>query len=485
MASNGIVGATIWSGIQRFGGLAISFVSNIVLARLLSPDDFGTMGLIMAFISIADVLVDGGLGNALIQKKTLEEKDKTTIFSANLFFSIVLFSILILIAPYVEVFTNINGFSTLLRVQSVCVLIRAFYVINVSQITRELKYSKLAQITLISQFVSTVMAIIMAHNGMGVWSLLLKTILLDFICCFLYSIVSPFNYKIAFDRESFKGLFGFGFPVAVANIIESLYANFVSFIIGKAYSVRDLGFFNQANSLKQIPVYSVSGIINQVSFPFFSRIQDDSNELRNKFRNTIKIVTLMVYPILSFMIFFADPVITTLYSEKWLPCVPMFRVLCLSGYFNALYHLSRSTIKAIGLSKLLLYTQLLSAVISLVFVGFFLRYSILTFIWVFVIDSIMSYSIVGFFIGKSIGYSLVKQMCDIAPNLIISFISAFVSLRISLFCNIAVLVKLLLFFILNIIIFIGANLILKNKTAIMLINIFYNHLVKSDNTIVG
>ena len=159
MASNGIVGATIWSSIQRFGGLAISFISNMVLARLLGPDDFGTMGLIMVFITVADVLVDGGLGNALIQKKSLEEKDKTTIFTANLFFSVFLFGFLFLIAPAVETFTEVKGFSLLLRVQSVCVLIRAFYVVNVSQITRALNYPKLAKITLASQFTSTAVSI--------------------------------------------------------------------------------------------------------------------------------------------------------------------------------------------------------------------------------------------------------------------------------------------------------------------------------------
>ena len=193
MASNGIVGATIWSSVQRFGGLAISFVSNMVLARLLSPDDFGTMGLIMVFVSIADVLVDGGLGNALIQKKELEEKDKTTIFTTNLFFSVFLFGLLFFIAPFVESFTRVAGFALLLRVQSVCVLIRAFYVVNVSQITRALNYPTLARITLISQFSATTIAIIMAYCGMGVWSLLFKTILLDFFNCVFYAFVSPFS----------------------------------------------------------------------------------------------------------------------------------------------------------------------------------------------------------------------------------------------------------------------------------------------------
>lgn len=478
MTSNGIVSATIWSSIQRFGGLAISFISNMVLARLLSPDDFGTMGLIMVFVTIADVLVDGGLGNALIQKKELEEKDKTTIFTTNLIFSVFLFGLLFFIAPFVESFTKVAGFALLLRVQSVCVLIRAFYVVNVSQITRALNYLTLARITLISHFAATTIAIIMAFCGMGVWSLLFKTILLDFFSCVFYAIASPFKYKIAFDKKSFKELFGFGFPVALANVIESLYANIISFVIGKAYSVKDLGYFNQANSLKQIPVYSVSAVINQVFFPFFSRIQDDTNALVQKYRVTIRTVTFFVYPILSFLIFFAEPVIILIYSEKWKPCVPLFQVLCLSGYFNALYHLSRSTIKAIGKSKLLLCTQLISLCVSLVFVCLFLRFDIQTFVWVIVIDAVISYSIVGFCIGKHLGYSLISQIRDWGATLVISMLVAYSMSFVASKIAMPMVLEVIIFFVFNVGLYFLVNSLLKNEITTLVINTIKNKIIK-------
>lgn len=477
---NDLVGATIWSSIQRFGGLAISFISNMVLARLLSPDDFGTMGLIMVFITVADVLVDGGLGNALIQKKNIEEKDNTTIFSANLIFSLFLFTCICLISPAIESFTQVKGFSLLLRVQSVCILIRAFYVINVSQITRALKYHTLAKITLTSQIISTTSAILMAYFGCGVWSLLIKTILLDFCSCLLYAIASPFKYKFAFDKESFKELFSFGFPVALANLVESLYSNIVSFIIGKAYSVKDLGYFNQANSLKQIPVYSISAVINQVFFPYFSRIQDETNTLAQQYRRTIRVVTFFVYPILSFLIFYAEPVITLLYSEKWLPCVPIFQILCLSGYLNSLYHLSRSTIKAIGKSKLLLTTQIISLLVSLVFVCVFLEFDIKTFVWVIVFDSVISYSVVGFCIGKYLNYSLLRQIKDWGFTFALSIAVAFLTCILAFFSNMPMIANVIIFLTLNIIIFFIINIILKNDIAIMVINIIKNKIIKNN-----
>lgn len=478
MASNGIIGATFWSSIQRFGGLAISFISNMVLARLLSPEDFGTMGLIMVFITVADVLVDGGLGNALIQKKDLEENDKTTIFTANLAISLFLFVLLFIAAPFIESFTKVNGFCLLLRVQSVCVLIRAFYVVNVSQITRSLNYPTLARITLLSQFTATAASIVMAYCGMGVWSLLFKTILLDFFCCFLYALASPFRYKLAFDRQSFKGLFSFGFPVALANIIESLYANIVSFIIGKAYSVKDLGYFNQANSLKQIPVYSISAVINQVFFPIFSRIQDDTSALAQKYRMTVRVVTFFIYPILSFLIFFAEPVITLLYSAKWIPCVPIFQVLCLSGYLNALYHLSRSTIKAIGKSKLLLNTQIISLLISLVFVYIFLNFDIYTFVWVIVIDAVISYSVVGFCIGKHLGYSLFRQILDWGVVFVVSMFSAYISSVAASYVVMPVVAEVLVFFVLNAGFYFSFNQLIRNDITSLVLNVVKNKVFK-------
>lgn len=485
MAKNGIIVAAIWSSIQRFGGLAISFISNMILARLLSPDDFGTMGLIMVFITVADVLVDGGLGNALIQKKEIEEKDKTTIFTTNLVFSLFLFVFLFIIAPFVESFTGVPNFSLLLRVQSVCVLVRAFYVVNVSQITRLLNYKSLARITLISQSFATIIAIVMAYRGMGVWSLLFKTILLDLFNCLFYALASPFKYKLGFCKESFKELFSFGFPVAIANIVESFYANIVSFIVGKAYSVRDLGYFNQANSLKQIPVYSVSAVINQVSFPYLSRIQDDNNALRGQFRTTVRVVSFFVYPILSFLIFFAEPVITILYSQKWLACVPIFQVLCLSGFLNALYHLSRSTIKAIGKSRLLLHTQLLSVLLSLMFVFLFLylNKSIVTFVWVIVIDAVLSYCIVGYCVGKALQYSLLSQIKDIFITFIIAMIVSFVSMKITALFVLPILPKLALSFTAVLILCFVLNYLLRNEIAIMIVSAVKNRFLKNDSDV--
>lgn len=466
-----IVKSTIWSSIQRFGGLAISFISNMVLARLLSPDDFGVIGLIMVFVTVADVLVDGGLGNALIQKKEITNTDKKTVFTANFVFSVALFVLVYNLAPFVESYTGVPSFATLLRVQAVCILIRAFYVINLSQLNRDLNFSNLAWIALLSQTVSTIVAIVLAYLGYGVWSLIVKTIAHDLLCCLLYAIVSPFRFQLEFDRKSFVSLFSFGFPVALANIVESLYSNGVSFIIGKHYSVKDLGYYNQASALKQIPVYSVSAVINQVFFPYFSRLQDDGNALRNNFRQTILVVTFFVFPILSFLIFFAEPVITILYSSKWIPCVPIFQILCLSGFFNALYHLSRSTIKAVGKSRLLLITQIVSIVIAFLVILLFLQFNIYVFVWAIALESFISYSIVGQCVGKYLEYPIWKQYKDISFNFAMALLSAYICYRLAVFIHLPILLNAIVMFVLTEVLFLSSHFMLRTSVSAMLMRV--------------
>ena len=185
---NSLVSGTFWSTLQRFGSLAIGFVSNMVLARLLCPEDFGTIGMIMVFVSIADVLVDGGLGNAIIQKKNLNAKDIDTVFTSNLFFSLFLFFLIFGIAPFIEIYTEIYNLSLYLRVQSVMILIRAFYVVPFSILNKSLGFKNLAKIGIFASLVSTVVAISLAFLGFGIWSLIFRNIILDFLLCILYII---------------------------------------------------------------------------------------------------------------------------------------------------------------------------------------------------------------------------------------------------------------------------------------------------------
>ena len=419
--------SAVWSAVQRFLGMAISFISNIVLARLLCPDDFGAVAMVMVFVGLADVLVDGGLGNALIQKKDVNKEDIHTVFSTNFTISVLLFSLLFLCSGLVESYVKIEGFSLFLRVEAIIILIRAFYVVNFSLLNRKLNFKALAAISLTSQTAATVSAIVLALLGCGIWSLIIKNIILDLVACVLYAVVIRVPFRFGFKKESFRELFSFGAFVSLANMIENVFSNFLSFILGKNYSVEKLGYYNQAHSLEQIPVYSTTMVLNQVLFPFLSKSQDDTNSIKGTLRQSTLVVSFFVFPLMAFLVFFAEPVIVFIYSSKWLPAVPYFRILCVYGFTNFIYHSNRNVLKSIGASRLLFYTQLISTLVGISFVFIGLRFSIIVMLLLVVSNSIISLFIIGGVAGKKINYPIHKQITDVFPNLIYAVLSSFVA----------------------------------------------------------
>lgn len=419
-----LIKSTFWSSVQRFGSLAIGFISNLVLARLLCPEDFGVIGLIMVFVGIADVLVDGGLGNALIQKKEIDKKDISTVFTTNLLFSTFLFLLLFFLAPAIANYVNVEKFDIFLRVEAIMVLLRAFIVVPSSLINREMDFKKLATIHLLVNAISTIIAITLASCGFGVWSLILRNISLDaFTLLFLY-FVKRIPLSLSIYKDSFKQLFSFGIFVAAANLVEGLYSNILSFILGKKFSVKELGYYNQAHSLEQIPVYSITSILNQVFFPFLSKQQSDLRKMTNDLIKSFRVMSFFIYPLMFFLICFAEPIITLLYSEKWLPAVPFFQILCVIGFTNFMYHLNRSVLKAIGKSKLLFLLQIAVSLLGLLLIILAIRFGIYAVVIASVSNTTLAFIIIAFFTGRQIQLSVYQQIKAVLLNFLISALVA-------------------------------------------------------------
>lgn len=454
--AEGIIKGTIWSAIQRFGSLAIGFISNIVLARLLCPEDFGAMAMVMVFVGVADTIVDGGLGNALIQKKDIEDIDIRTVFSSNLVFSIFLFVLFVLIAPFIEEYTNINNLAIYIRVEAFQLIFRALYVIPFSLMQKKFEFAKLARINIIASFLSVATAISLAMFGYGIWSLILKNLSLDLYLLILYAILGPMNFKIGFGWTSFKKLFSFGIFVVLANLFETLYSNLVSFFVGKKYSAKELGYYNQAYALQQIPTYSITAVLNQVLFPYFSSLQESKENLESKLRLSLQMMTFFVFPLLLFLICFAEQIITILYSSKWLPSVPYFQLLCIGGLLNAMIHINRSYIKAAGLTKAIFLIQATSTIIGLILLYVGLCHSMILGISALAINSVILYIMTASISGKESKYSIFRQILDVSPNMVFSIISAIISVTISK----TLITNIFLFIIVEFIAFFGLYLLL-------------------------
>ena len=432
LLKNSVLKATVWTFIQRAGSLIIGFVTNMVLARLLEPEDFGCVAIIMVFVSFADILVDSGLTSALIQKKDVSRRDVSTVFSTNLLVSIVLFIGIFIAAPTIGRFVGVPNLTWYLRVESIALLIRAFYCIQAASLNKNLRFSSLAKINVFSATISAGVSIVMAALGCGVWSLVAKNLIFQLSICLLYRYSSKESYKLGFYKNNFKELFNFGWAVALTTFCDVFYSSILSFFIGKRYSVKDLGYYNQAYSLQQIPVYSVSMIISSVLFPFMSKMQDDSSRVLNNTRRVIMATTFFTFPLLVYMFFFAKPVIVLLYSSKWLPSAEYFQILCIGGLVNAIIHIYRNVLKSIGETKALFITQIVITLIGLVGVAFFLRYEIkMLVIWV-TVTAYINCLLICFATGRKIGYSLWMQLRDLFFNILFSFVAGYVSSRIEL-----------------------------------------------------
>lgn len=424
---NRVLRATLWSFLQRAGSLIIGFVANMVLARLLEPEDFGCIALILVFVSFADILIDSGLSSALIQKKDITDRDISTVFSINLAISIILFVVIIILAPSIGRFVGQPNLAIYLRVESIAVLIRAFYCIQAALLSKNLQFKDLAKYNIIASFFSALIAIILAAWGCGVWSLVAKNMVLQLSLCMLYRHASKTSYKIGFFKENFISLFRFGWFVALTTFLDTLYSNLTAFLIGKRYSVKDLGYYNQAKSLEQIPVYSLSMVITQVLFPFMSKMQDDGDRVLNNTRRVIMVTTFFAFPLMVYLIFFAKPVIVLLYSAKWSSSAVYFQILCFGGIVNSLIHVCRNVLKSIGETKDLFLTQMIITSIAIVGVVFFLHFDIKILVAWVACCSYINWLTISYITGKRIGYGLLVQLKDIALNILFAFVAGIVS----------------------------------------------------------
>ena len=258
------ISGMIWSFLQRFGSMGVSFISNIIFARLLTPDDYGCIGMLTIFIALSNTFIDGGFGSALIQKKRPTQEDYSTIFYWNVFLSIVLYAILFLCAPLIADFYNIEILSKILQVEGIILIINALGIIQNNQLRKQLKFKSIAHITLTASIVSVIVAIVMAYMGYGVWSLVAQQIVLSFVSTLLYWIHGSWRPSRTFSARSFKELFGFGSFILLSSLLNAFCNNLNGLLIGKFFNASSMGYFTQAKKLEDVFSSSIETVVGQV-----------------------------------------------------------------------------------------------------------------------------------------------------------------------------------------------------------------------------
>ena len=409
-----------WSFVDSSFSQVITFIVGIVLARLVSPAEFGVLAFIFFFISISESLIDSGFGTALIRKKDCTTTDFSTVFYFNLIVSITIYIILYLSAPLVESYFNVHGLALILRVTGCVLIFNALGYIQQTLLSKRIDFKTLTKITVITNLLAGILAIVLAYKGFGVWSLVWRILLGTFFSSLFLWVFNNWRPKLVFSIKSFKELFGFGYKMALAGLIDTIYSNIMAPIIGKIYSPETLGQYERAQKFPKLFSSTLTRIIQRVTYPVLSTIQDDPEKLKSGYRKMIKSTMLITFTCMIGLVAIAKPLILILIGEQWLPCIPFMQLICLKSMFYPLHAMNLNIIMVKGRSDLFLKLEVIKKIMYTpnIFVGIY--FGVVPYLIGGIILSIVAYLLNSYYSADLIRYSSKEQILDILPFLLIS-----------------------------------------------------------------
>lgn len=471
------VTGAFWTSIQRFMSIFIQFISNIVLARLLTPNDYGCIGMLAIFMLLSSTIIDGGFGSALIQKKRPTQEDYSTIFFWNLGLSIVIYVLLYLSAPFVAQFYHIELLCPVLRVQGIALIINAFQLIQTNQLNKQFKFKKISIVTLFSSVVSLMVTIVMAYKGFGVWSLVAQNLLMSSIPTVIYWLTNKWKPLLVFSIQSLKELFSFGFYMFLSTLLSTFVNNIQGLLIGRFYDAAQMGFYSKAHNTEKLASTSISQILSQVSYPLYAELQDDKNSLIKTIKKLTLSVSYLTFPMMLLLILLAKPIFILLFSEKWLPAVPFFQILCIAGLAICLQSVNSQSIAAIGKSKVMFIWSFIKQGIGLLFmiVGLFF-WGMKGLLIGMVMKSWLIYIINASLVSNYIGYKLWRQLLDIVPVLLLSTVAFAISYIGGGLIQISLYVDACIMFLVFVTVYVTSSVFFKMEAYILFYNLVNPHI---------
>lgn len=428
------VSGMIWTALQRYSTMLIQFISGIILARLLTPYDYGCIGMLMIFMVLAESFIDGGFGSALIQKKRPTQEDYSTIFWFNIGMSVLLYAILYVSAPAISRFYDIPLLCDVLRVQGVILFIYAFNIIQKNQLRKKLNFKVLSIVTITTSITSLVITIFMAYHGFGVWALVTQNIITAAIPALVFWFYIKWRPIWTFSVKSFKELFSFGFYMFLTHLVNQFGNQFQGLLIGRFYNPSIMGLYSKAQATEKLSSQSISQVLTQVTYPLYAEAQDDKKALGNMIKRITMVLSFMTFPLMFILLLCAKPIFVLLYSDRWVGSVPYFQVLCIAGLAFSLQSVNYQSISAIGKSKTLFYWTMVKRLAGIIFVVLgLLLYGMKGLLIGMVLNTWFSYFVNIGLVSKHIGYKWTTQLLDILPVLIASTVAALASYYISAF----------------------------------------------------
>ena len=410
------VSGLLWSFVDTFAGQGLTFIVGIILARILSPREFGLIGMITVFIAVSESFINSGFSSALIRKKDCTNIDFSTVFYFNLAAGILFFLLLFFTAPFIAGFFDEPKLKPIVQVLGIVLIIDSLTLIQRTILTKRIDFKLQARISVIASLGSGVIAIVMAYKGFGVWSLVAQRIAkqgLNSIFLWLWNRWKPL---LIFSMQSFRELFGFGSKLLVSGLIDTLYRNIYYLIIGKFFSAQELGYYTRADEFQRIPSQNLNGIIGRVSYPVLASIQDDKPRLKNNYQKLIRSTMFITFVLMLGMAAAAEPMIITLIGEKWRPSIIYLQMLSFVGMMYPLHALNLNMLQVSGRSDLFLKLEVIKKILAIPTIVIGVLWGIKIMILGMMVNTLVAYYLNSYWSGRFIGYSFKQQVVDILPS---------------------------------------------------------------------
>lgn len=432
-----------WKFAERLGAQGVSFIVSMVLARLLMPEDYGTVAIINIFMSIADVLLTSGLSSALIQNSKAESRDFSTVFYCNLFLSCVLYALLFISAPFLAQAYNLPILKPAIRVFALRLPISAFQTIQSAIISKNMEFKKFFFATIGGTLASAVVGIVLAIKGFGVWALIFQYLTSTCINTIILAILVRWHPKIEFDFQHAKPLINYGWKIMITDLIGTIFNNLSDFVIGIKYNSSQLAFYSKGKQLPMLVRSNIYTTLISVLFPAMSKINSNKHELKELTQKSVKMLSYIIFPLMVGMMSVADNMTIALYSEKWLPIVPFIYIVCIEAMISVVGTVTLQAIKSYGRSDLMLKMEFIKKPIMLVSLLIAMKFGIYAIALTLPLNTILELIINGSVVKRLIGYNLKSQLFDCIPALCYSIIMGIISYSIGYIeCNLIVLLIL-------------------------------------------
>lgn len=419
------INGVFWSSIERFSVQGIQFVLQIFLARLLTPNDYGIIGMTAIFMAVSQVFIDSGFSNALIRKTDRTEIDCSTVFYFNIIIGVVCYFLIFFFSPVVAKFYEISILNPVLKVLALNLIINSFAVVQRAKLTINLDFKKQTFASLIAVLVSGGFGLFLAAKGFGVWALVVQQIINNIINTVLLWCLIKWKPLFKFSWKSFRELFGFGSKILFSGLLDRVYKNLYSIVIGKKFNSTDLGYYTRADQFAQFPSSNITGILNRVAFPVLSKIQDDDEKLASVYRKYLRLSAFIIFPLMMGLAAVSYPFIELLLTEKWITAAQYMQIICFSLMWYPIHGINLSLLQVKGRSDLFLRLEIIKKIIGVIVLCITLPFGIKIMCYGHIVSSLIGLVINTYYTGRIINVGFIKQMKDILPSLIYS-ISMFI-----------------------------------------------------------